>query len=169
MIVILGQFPPPVNGMSNSTQRMLDYISLSFNEEVKFIDFSTKSKKFKYITKPFIYLVKLFSYIRMIYYEDINYIYIAVSGGEGLLFELIYILIAVSKRIPVGCHYHTNNFILEKKKTNQYLFSVSADITHILLCSKQIEEIESKYNVNSRHKMLAIGNAWMFDDWNRGD
>ena len=163
MIIILGQFPPPVNGMSNSTQKMFEFIDSRFKKEkVIPINFSTKRNSLKFVIKPFKYLLILFSFIKIIYSGKVKYVYIAASGGEGLIFELMYILIAINKDIPVACHYHTNNFILEKKRANQFLFSLSADITHILLCRKQIQEINKKYKVDPRHKILAMGNAWMY-------
>ena len=165
MILVLGQFPPPINGMSNSTQKMYELIDSCFEKEkVIPINFSIKRNSFKLVIKPLKYLITLFGFFKIIYSGKVKYVYIAVSGGEGLLFELIYILIAINKGIPIGCHYHTNNFVLEKKRVNQFLFSLSADITHILLCGKQLQEIKKKYKVDSRHEMLAMGNAWMYSN-----
>jgi glycosyltransferase involved in cell wall biosynthesis len=161
--IVIGPFPSPVTGLSIVNQ----FIAQKMNDyKINVIKYDTSPgsinrnrsyyfKKFKVVFGATLFLIK--------YKESKNTkLYLSVSGRHGKLSELIYVVIARIKKIPIILHHHSFLYIYKIQISAKLLFWSSGNKTHhISLSDKMGTLLKNKYSL--KNKFITISNIVFYD------
>jgi glycosyltransferase involved in cell wall biosynthesis len=159
MIIIVGPFPPPVHGASLVTQRVAERL-IADKLPVLLCNTSpgNSSRRLEY------HLSRLLAYIRCgraVLHCDQKTIgptavYISLSGGLGLLYDLIIIALARLKRHEVIFHHHSFSYLTKRSALMRAIIHVAGkDQLHILLCPIMAKWLTKLYNPLLRTEVIS--------------
>ncbi|NIY74012.1 glycosyltransferase family 4 protein [Marivivens donghaensis] len=161
-ILIIGPFPPPLNGAAKNTKKISSQIA---EENTKVIELNTQNTSGSAHSRSMIYhakrLVTTVQNVKSIirYRDEIKSIYIVPDGGLGILYNLIYaLLIRIFTIAPIWIH-HRNLINIKNGNFALKLFSslLNERATHIVLT----DSMKTMFidNINDSSKVEVLSNA----------
>jgi glycosyltransferase involved in cell wall biosynthesis len=153
-IAFVGPLPPPVNGFSNICGMMLAIMKCSMSVDV-FDRAPFAGGKFRtlsqQLTRPLRYLLSCLAHRRA-------GLYLALSGGNGQIIDLVYIIVGKLFRRSIYIHHHSFSYIGAPSSLNRLLFSLVRSDTHIVLSPKMGQMLSDIYGLN-RANVVVLSNA----------
>jgi len=151
-VLMVGGFPPPVHGMSAITDVIYRRL-LREGVRVRKMDVSPISLSSSFFIKmariwPF---MKAWLGILSIARTDgeLGYakVYVALSGGWGMLFDLITITICRLKGVGCVLHHHSFSYFYKKSVLADVLFRVGGKgrLSHVVLCEEMSDAMKMLY------------------------
>ena len=162
--IVIGAFPPPVHGMSSVNQYVYDQlaqkcspIKVNVNaplHPVMKIDFLKKLSKLLWI--PF--LIVHCCYLRCT--QKNRVLYLGMSGGVGVYFEALILLVLTNKKTVIYVHHHSFQYLNQKKCYMDFMVRVlqGKKATHITLCETMGRKLNQLYS-ETTDKTIVISNA----------
>ena len=156
-IVIVGQFPPPVTGLTYITQEISKLIAQ--NHPTTIIDLSPHQRRdglafhFRRLNLTIQGIIPLFRYA----INDTSHIlYVAGESRLGLLYNIILCFIAKKLKYKIYFHHHNFNYIDTFSKPMEILLSaIGSDATHIFLCQKMADLFSIRYGKTVKYEILS--------------
>lgn len=165
MIIIVGPFPPPVHGAALITQRVTDRLGA---EGFRLLLCNTAPGN---VTARWRYhLSRIAAYLhcwRTILVPRLgsrrsNAVYVSLSGGFGLLYDLLVVALARLKRYNVVLHHHSFSYLARPSRIMRAITGIAgADQLHVALCSKMATSISQQYGANL--KTVVVSNLAFLD------
>ncbi len=148
-VCIVGVFPPPLHGLAHVNEAMKNLI-VNIDPESSIFDLSSRSisRNISNISIRFFkFLIIYPKYLLFSFFKTYHTLYIGLSGGFGLLYDLLILLMARITGQNIFIHHHTFSHI-HKFKLLTYLVIQSAgkNATHIVLCSLMKEKLVAYRN-----------------------
>lgn len=144
---LIGVFPPPFHGMSNINEFIKNIISqitppYVINCSPNFLDRSFFVRFLK-----FTIFVKCFSiFFTRLTFQQINSIYIGLSGGYGQFYDFLFILIGRLFRRKIFIHHHSYQYLTKYSLLTKCLVYVAGvSSVHIVACQKMKADLYKFY------------------------
>ena len=159
MIIIVGPLPPPVHGASLVTQRVAERLTAD-NLPVLLCNTSPGNNAGGLQH----HLNRLMAYVRCsrvvmrrgLGTAGSTAVYISLSGGLGLLYDLIIAAIARLRRHKLIFHHHSFAYLTQSSPIMRAIIGVAgADQIHIALCSVMAERLRERYNPGLRTEVIS--------------
>ena len=106
-------------------------------------------------------LVKPLDYFRSSRRRQGTVLYLALSGGNGQLFDTLYILVARLLRQRIFVHHHSFAYIDHPTALNRALFGLLKKATHIVLSASMGRSLQQLYGLD-RSRLRVVSNAALF-------
>ncbi|PTQ89776.1 glycosyltransferase family 4 protein [Agitococcus lubricus] len=163
MIFFVGPLPPPVGGFSVITEKMYHIITQKTDVRLFNRSRTIKSRnRFIYALISFINLLRALAEFFLGYFKTKpSALYLALSGGNGQLVDLCFIVLCKLFKIPVFIHHHSFAYLDKPSKLTNFLFYM-ANAEHIVLCEAMKDKMIAGYNIDSA-KIHVISNAVFLD------
>lgn len=146
-VFMIGAFPPPVHGLSNMNQTMMERLRQCANV----IPFDTtwrgsSKNKIASTFRRFLDGVKLIvNYcFLMISHRPVS-LYVALSGGKGQIRDSIFLVIGRFLGVRAFVHHHSFRYINKRDWVTSIIFSISGKVTHIVLCEDMAARLRDRY------------------------
>lgn len=159
-VFMVGAFPPPVHGLSNMNQTMMERLQ----QCAHVIPFDTTwrgSSKNQIVSVfcRFLDGVKLIAnyWVSMIVDRPIS-LYVALSGGKGQIRDAIFLIVSRFFGVRVFVHHHSFRYINKRDWITSIIFSISGKMTHVVLCEDMAARLRDRYD-GLVSDVLAISNA----------
>ena len=159
MIIVVGPLPPPVHGASLVTQRVAERLAAD-NLSVVLCDTSPGNSAGGLQH----HLKRLVAYVRcsrVVMRRDRKTtgrtaVYISLSGGFGLLYDLVITAIARLKRHRIIFHHHSFSYLTKSSPIMRAIISVAAtDQLHIALCPVMATRLHQLYNPRLQTEVIS--------------
>jgi glycosyltransferase involved in cell wall biosynthesis len=153
---MIGAFPPPTHGMSMVNQSMRSVFAEK-GLHVQTIDLApSASGKLPRVGRAWIALRGLFQFARQARKSQPTYM--ALSGGLGQIYELIFVLLARLARCPIVLHHHSFAYITRRSILMEMICRCAGKNTlHVVLSSRMASLLRSSYSWIEN--VLIISNA----------
>lgn len=155
MLAIIGTLPPPVHGMSVITQSVRDRM-VAQGKAVLVINTSAASLRRSLYTRLSRVPRFLWGFIRIVT-SNPSAIYIGVSGDYGQLYDIIFVVIARLKRLPLFLHHHSFGYVEDYRCLTQVMTRLSGTkSTHFVQSVRMGQLLAKQYGMKS--KIVAASN-----------
>lgn len=153
-IFFVGPLPPPTNGFSEISRRMLDFLSLK--NSVRIFDVAPSVTLYAVIFKwcCFVFFLvkkKPFS------------LYLAFSGGRRQWIDLCFILVAWLRGVRVFVHHHSFSYLDANNLSLVLKLGIFKHVIHIVLCDCMRDDLARQYGINLSN-IRVLSNSAFFDD-----
>jgi glycosyltransferase involved in cell wall biosynthesis len=158
-VFAVGAFPPPVHGLSSVNIAMATLLK----KDAKVVMFNTAQgrggrgitslayKVFNAIHLPTKFLILLIK-------SKPRTLYLALSGSKGQLRDAAFLYLASVFGVKIFIHHHSFRYIIKLDKITKFLFWISKDATHIVLCDDMAKQLNARY-IGLVNQTLVISNA----------
>jgi glycosyltransferase involved in cell wall biosynthesis len=159
MIIVVGPFPPPVHGASVVTQRVADKI---IADERGVILCNTSPGNIAGRTGY--HLKRCLAYVRccrVILHCDRGTtqqttVYLALSGGLGLLYELVIVALARCKRLRIIFHHHSFSYLTKRSCLMRTIIRIAGkNQLHIALSPNMASKLAELYEPLLRSEVIS--------------
>ena len=159
MIIIIGLFPPPVNGASLVTQRVAE--TLIADKLPVLLCNTSRGNSARRLEN---HLNRFLAYIRssrVVLCCDRKTIgptavYLCLSGGLGLLYDFIIVALARLKRHDIIFHHHSFNYLTKRSTIMRAIIRVAGtNQLHIALCPIMATRLAELYNPLLRTEIIS--------------
>ncbi|RQS31144.1 glycosyltransferase family 4 protein [Burkholderia sp. Bp8990] len=147
-VFMIGAFPPPVHGLSNMNQTMMERL----RQCAHVIPFDTtwRGGSQNKIASMFCRLLDgmrlIANYcILMILNRPVS-LYVALSGGKGQIRDAVFLIIGRFFGVRVFVHHHSFRYINKRDWVTYLIFSISGRVTHIVLCEDMAARLRDRYD-----------------------
>jgi len=152
--LFVGPYPPPVTGMSSVNKNTSELLT-ACDYEIDILDTCQSSLNRK-ITSRFqripIVIKNLLVYMDKIKKNEVDFVYLSLSGGLALVYDLIFVVLAKKKNIPCILHHHNWTYLHKKFFLMKILSKVSNKRNlHIALCPEMKNKLERIYLIKNCH------------------
>jgi len=151
-MIFIGPLPPPIHGMSAMNKAILDQLLVDGiqTETINTAPNSLNRNLFTLLSRLHAIVTGLFQLLGMLSTRKKKTVYISLSGGWGLLYDLLMVFLSRVFRSKFILHHHSYAFLIKPKKLSAILFKLAGkDSTHIVLCNKMAKDIMEKYAVKN--------------------
>lgn len=155
-VAFVGPLPPPVHGFSAACEVMLNRCRQLATTRV-----FNRTRQTPGLRGWLSQLVQPLDYFRSSRCQHGTVLYLALSGGNGQLFDALYILIARLLRQRIFVHHHSFAYIDHPTALNRALFGLLKKATHIVLSAGMGMRLRQLYGLG-RSNMRVISNAALF-------
>jgi glycosyltransferase involved in cell wall biosynthesis len=152
VIMVIGQFPPPVHGFSFITLQMSNLLSHKY-----IVVRHNLVPQSEFFRRPVLYnLVRLFLTVKaalaILKSRRNTAVYIACEGGIGLIYTNILAIATRFKKSPVTLHHHSFHYIDNSLTLIRILVKILPKrTTHFFLCNLMAQRFQDQYgNVKSK-------------------
>lgn len=159
-LIMLGTFPPPITGASESNASMRDLIAKS-GIGVEAVDTSPASLDRRLWSRLARFPKLLKAWLRLVIFTIASWggkrtIYVSIAGGLGLIYDFITLIIVRILRWRVVIHHHNWTY-LRRYSLMAYLviFIAGRRANHIVLCKRMARELVERYGIK---KYLVFSN-----------
>lgn len=156
-VAFVGPLPPPVNGFSVMSGKMLDRLQAIAPVDV----FNRAPYLHKRVRTLFVQMIRPLRFLGECIRRRDTVLYLALSGGLGQGVDLIYVLIAKLFRRPIFIHHHSFSYIHSPSHVNRLLFRFVRGETHIVLSNGMGKALENIYALDAS-KIRVVSNAAFF-------
>jgi glycosyltransferase involved in cell wall biosynthesis len=158
-VFAVGAFPPPVHGLSSVNIAMATLLK----EDAKVVTFNTAQgrggrsitslafKVFNAIHLPAKFLI-------LVIKNKPRTLYLALSGSKGQLRDAVFLYLARVLGVKIFIHHHSFRYVVKFSKLTRFLFWISKDATHIVLCDDMAKQLNARY-IGLVNRILVISNA----------
>lgn len=151
-MIFIGPLPPPIHGMSAMNKAIFDQLLID-GIQIDMINTAPNSLNknlFTRLSRLPTLAAGLFQLLFLLSTQKSKTVYISLSGGWGLLYDLLMVFFARLFRSKIIFHHHSYAFLIKPKKLSAILFRLSGDSAiHIVLCDKMAIDIMAKYAVKN--------------------
>lgn len=156
-VFVIGVQPPPVHGLSAMNRAVLQLVRAR-NADTVSIDLSVAN------TNSVLYIVlrvsscltSLLGYIRDAVGHHESVTYIALSGGLGQLFDLIFILAARMCKSRIFLHHHSFAYLDRYRRlTAALVYLAGLEATHIVLGEAMSSALQTRYGAGIWTQVLS--------------
>lgn len=161
MILLVGPIPPPVHGASIITERVKEKLAAqNIRAEVCSISPHPDARGLRY------HLSRISAYVRccatIAASHQIETVYVSLSGGRGLIYDLFVVMTARLKRCDLIFHHHTFHYIIQPSLVLSTIVRIAGTRQrHIALCPTMALQLASRYGAGL--KIDVISNLTFFD------
>jgi glycosyltransferase involved in cell wall biosynthesis len=161
MILIVGPIPPPVHGAAVITEHVVETLAA---QNIRAEGCSTSphpdARGLRYhLSRLAAYLT---CYARILTSNQIETVYISLSGGWGLIYDFFVVATARLKRCDLILHHHTFHYIVRPSPVLRAIVRIAGTRQrHIALCPTMALRIADIYG--ARLKQDVISNLTFFD------
>jgi glycosyltransferase involved in cell wall biosynthesis len=145
-LIIVGVFPPPINGLTNVTQAVYDRLI----SEGWFVDkFNTSLQRYSRtlldrFSRFWVFFGVWIRIIKKISYGDL--VYLPLSGGLGQVFDIVTVLLVRAKGGKLVFHHHSMAYLSKTKLLTASLFRIAGKkAVHITLCDTMMNNLHRFY------------------------
>ncbi|WP_084461669.1 glycosyltransferase family 4 protein [Curvibacter gracilis] len=151
--LVVGPFPPPLHGFSLVTSKVYEY--LLRENSVFYFDRSPFMKRSRLIGTLLSFGRSFSSFLCRLIFSRADAVYIGVSGGWGVLFDMAFLLAANIFSVKVTLHLHNFSYLdRPSSKFRLFFWLLNDKSTIIVLCSCMKERLIAKYSI--RHDRIFI-------------
>jgi glycosyltransferase involved in cell wall biosynthesis len=161
MILIVGPIPPPVHGAAVITERVVDTLAAqNIRTEVCSTSPGPGTRGLRY------HLSRLAAYLKccatIATSDQVETVYISLSGGWGLIYDFFVVAAARLKRCELILHHHTFHYIVRPSPVLHAIVRIAgARQRHIALCPTMALRIADIYGAGL--KLDVVSNLTFFD------
>lgn len=156
-VCLIGMFPPPLHGMSLINEYVRKRVSLCCTPLV--IDFSPR-----YLDRSFrVRFGKIFrvircvaEYISFLLKKRVGPVYLGLSGGNGMIYDIIFVAISrvFSRRLYL--HHHSYQYLIQVRWFAKILLAIAGkNAIHVVACEKMAGDLKRKYSVVNNIKIIS--------------
>ena len=163
-IAFIGQFPPPINGLTFITSRLKSALKQAgYDIVAKSTTGAVRSRKFLFhasrLAKTFRALLSIAS-VRLLGKSQVCYF--TAEGGLGLTYSVLTAAWARLFGFRLFIHHHSYSYIVRPRPLMTCLLAVSGSkAVHICLCSDMAQDLANCYRRDIRS--LVVSNATFVD------
>jgi glycosyltransferase involved in cell wall biosynthesis len=154
---LVGMYPPPLHGMSLINEYVKLKISASRFPLV--IDFSPGNLNRSFMArfrKTFRVIQCVFQFIYYLFFGGVSSIYIGLSGGNGQIYDAIFVGIARVFARKVYLHHHSYQYLNQFRWLSKLLFMISGKkAVHIVACEKMACDLKRLYPVVKEVRVIS--------------
>lgn len=154
LICFVGPLPPPVHGFSEINKRMLAV--LRSWHQVRAFDMASRGNALGF-------LLVWWRFVLCILRNKPNALYLALSGGSRQWVDLLFVLVARWRGVPIYIHHHSFSYLSQEHRSNMMQLGVLRDAVHIVLCDYMGEKIVQLYGIGS-NKIRVLSNAAFLEE-----
>jgi len=161
MILIVGPIPPPVHGAAIITERVVEKLAAqSLRVEACSTSPWPGARGLRY------HLSRMAAYLRccatIVTSDQVETVYISLSGGWGLVYDFVVVAIARLKRCELILHHHTFHYIVHPSSVLHAIVRIAGTRQrHIALCPTMALRIADIYGAELQ--LDVISNLTFFD------
>lgn len=160
-VFVVGPMPPPVHGFSVITDRMRR--ELSKKAEVCVFDRSPPSKDGVRLSLGFFSSIKtVFLFLNKILISRPRCLYLGLSGGFGLFFDVVYVILAKLFFVKTFAHMHNFSYLNRPSFASRVFFFFSRSVNFISLSPGMGEALSRVYGID-RSKVFPLSNVVFVD------
>jgi glycosyltransferase involved in cell wall biosynthesis len=160
-VIAVGPLPPPVHGASVMTRIVTDLLSRAGADIVACnISPAAKFRGWRW------HWSRIAAYVRC--YRTVfasqrgAIVYLSLSGGAGLIYDLVVVLLARIKAFPVVFHHHSFAYLDRPQSIFSLLLKVApTNHLHVVLCAGMQRKLASRYG--QKFRFVQVSNASFFD------
>ena len=158
-VVMIGAFPPPVNGMATVNAAVYEHLKQAGANPLV-IDLAADSLD-RSLTVRLCRIPKVFTgLIRLLFDREVRKkrFYMSLSGGNGQGFEILFLLIARVRKMGICLHHHSFSYLIRRSWLTEFLLNVAGPFTtHVTLCPEMASCLRKTYPVVRR--VFPVSNA----------
>ena len=146
-ICVVGTFPPPVNGMALANLHLVNLLKDSHFSVTVFNTSPINSQSV--IKKHFSRLVRFIkAWHFIIRRKDLAGVYISLSGGLGLIYDVVTVFICKLLNIKCALHHHGWAYFSRKRTMLTIIVKLSNSFAmHVVLCREMGRRLNNLYKV----------------------
>jgi len=155
-VLVIGPMPPPVTGYSVVTEFMIE--RLKETADVETIDISADSL----VRDAFYHLWRVARVSRALWAlasrpaRRGRILYLAVSGGAGVVYDLLLVSVARARAYRIFIHHHAFAYLDRHSRLTAALMSLAGSAaTHICLCPTMASRLRERYPQAIRTTVLS--------------
>lgn len=137
-ISFVGPLPPPVHGFSEINRRML--LALRSRHQVLAFDMTPRSSS---LALP----LTLWRFFLCVLSCKPKALYLALSGGHRQWIDLVFVLLARLRGVPLFVHHHSFSYLNERRLSAAVSFRALRGATHIVLCGCMADQLAKQYGI----------------------
>lgn len=158
MIFVIGPLPPPIHGMALVTELVRNHL-LQLNNKVITLDISGVSLERSYFTR-LLRVHRIFHGLLKFFLlnikSDRSSVYIALSGGFGQFYDLLFILMAKFFNLEIFIHHHNIGYINKFSILTNLVISIAGrNAVHIVATSAIRLRLQEMYSKVERFRTLS--------------
>ncbi len=162
MMILVGPLPPPVHGAALITQQVADRLAA---EEFQLLVCNTSPGKtagqWQYHLNRVLAYTRCAQNVLRCRGEPIA-VYLSLSGGHGLLYDLVIVTLARLRRFRIIFHHHSFSYLAKRNEIMRAIIRIAGpDQMHIALCSVMAAKLSQLYDQRLRTEV--ISNLAFFD------
>ncbi len=159
-VVLVGPLPPPVHGMAAVNAAVADQLR-SIGASVLVIDVAASSLD-RAVWARFGRLPRVLAGLGRFIREPraaAEALYMSVSGGLGQVYELLFVIVARIRAVPIFLHYHSYAYLDRPNLLTRALIAAAGrQTTHVVLSEGMALRLESAYPT-AAGRTVAVSNA----------
>src|SRR5579859_5431662 len=160
-VIMVGTFPPPVQGMSAMNAAVRDLL-IDAGAKPVVIDLSPASldrRWFVRLSRVTRVALKFRSFLRLLReHRQASTVYLSLSGGWGQILELPFVALARWLHATLIFHHHSFAYVDRPRALTRTLFwTAGGDATHVALCKLMAKKLRSGYRNMGR--VVVVSNA----------
>jgi glycosyltransferase involved in cell wall biosynthesis len=161
-VFAIGPFPPPVHGVSNVMLRAVELLrAAGYGITQCNVGARPGSNGVAYHAHRAIAYARCL--IRLMGRSRDTVVYLALSGGSGLIYDFAVVAVARLRGKSIVFHHHSFAYIVRRSRLLNAIALISPkDHLHIALCSKMMTGLREQYGEHLR--CCSISNLAFFDD-----
>lgn len=149
-IIMVGAFPPPIHGMSLINSRMSDLLRESADISVRDVSAGSLDRGFQYHVARVTRAIRSSMKILFGRFSAGTSMYMSLSGGMGLVYDILFALAARIRGIRLTVHHHSYAYISEHSYLAKMFFQACPDDTsHIALSDSMRRQLCARYGITS--------------------
>lgn len=157
-VLMVGAFPPPVHGMAQVNALMRDALAKS-GARISTFDLSAKSLE-RNIGARLLRSVKIARLLVPFIVETAkvrgSVLYVGLSAGWGLLYELCFVAWAKACGHSIVLHHHSFVYLRARTGLMRTLVRIAGkDALHVTLCGRMAELLRCQYGRNMRVRVIS--------------
>ena len=159
IVILVGNFPPPIHGMSLVNAAVLDLLkSRGVQPTVLNTSPTSLSKSMRVRLSRLPKVLKALGTVGWTGARHRGVVYMSVSGGYGQIYDCLILAAARFASCRVIVHHHSYAYLTKRKRlTAACMWLVGIDGTHIVLCDDMAQLLRALYA--SAAKIMVVSNA----------
>lgn len=160
----MGPFPPPVHGFSVITDKLATFsesfaITYRFNRSPRFL-------YFKKLGSVISFFSAFFEFLRALFRDRPDIVYIGVSSGFGVFFDLCFLIFARLFGIKLVLHLHNFSYIDNPSFKFRIFFHLSKSVKILALCQCMGVKLISAYGLDPKSIRVLSNAAFVESQYN---
>lgn len=164
-IIMIGNFPPPVHGMSAANQAVYERL-IAEGWRVEKLNTAPRSLNRRMMARLWRLPAILRAWRRLLTIKLSDkdarpLIYIAISGGLGQSYDLVTIAICRIRRLHCILHHHSFAYLGKRSLLTAWLCHLAGliDAGHVVLCQQMKHQLKELYDIK---KVVVLSNIALF-------
>lgn len=161
MIDFIGPLPPPVHGFSWVSQQVLS--GLRRNADVRVWNRALpRFRVGRRVLMPLVVLAQFLSFFFRLLVVRPSAVYLACSGGSGMLLDCPFVILARCFCLPVYVHHHAFSYLNSPSGLTRWCLGWMRNCQHIVLC-EHMGVLLARQHTISAENIAVLTNAAFLD------